>query len=203
MIHSQQTMPATRQLQVREAATWMLLVTFLLLFIAGIFVILKIAYPRPIVKLIGTIDEFPPSDTPYTVMLPNGGSGSDWIYLVNTGEELLALEPLAPYPPGPCLIKWEYSNQRFADPCKGSKFSLRGGYFEGPAHGNMDRYALTVDASGALFIDKTAPIQQSKADVLERCQSAADQFHHPGNPHLSCQELWQAYQRRIEPIQQK
>ncbi len=203
MIQSQQTMPATRQLQVREAATWMLIITFFLLFITGIYVVVKIAYPHTIVKSIGEIQKFPPSDRPYKVMLPDVGSGSDHIFLVNTGEELLALEPRAPYPPAPCSIQWEDTNHRFVDPCMGSKFSLSGGYFEGPASGNMDRYALTVDASGALFIDKTAPIQQTKTDVIERCQSAANQRHYAGNPHLSCQELWQAYQRRIEPIQQK
>lgn len=66
---------------------------------------------------------------------------------------------------------------------------------------NMDRYPIEVDKFGTIVVDTSSPIKQSRGEVIERCQSVVNQnLRIEINPHLACEDLWQLYQKRINPI---
>lgn len=66
----------------------------------------------------------------------------------------------------------------------------------------MDRYRIEVDKSGTIVVDTSTPIKQNKDEVVDRCQSVANQaFRIESNPQFTCEDLWQLYQKRIEAIQ--
>ena len=194
--------------RLREALTWVVLSLLGLLLVVVAAILLSFARPKVTTPEIGSLKNFPPAEQPYKVFLAVGSlrserlESSSWIYLVNTGSELVALDYHAPHPTAPCHVMWSETNGRFEDPCSGAKFTLTGGYIEGLVWGNMDRYRVEVDKSGTIVVDTSSPIKQSKEDVIGQCQSAARQTTRiESNPHLACEDLWQLYQRRIEPIQ--
>ena len=194
--------------QLRETLAWVILSLLGVLLIATLAIVLSFARPRVKTTQIGSLADFPPSERPYKVFLPIGTLPSEqldsnsWFYIVNTGSELLALDYHAPHPTAPCHLLWSESNGRFEDPCSGAKFTLTGGYIEGLVWGNMDRHPIEVDKSGTIMVDTSSLIKQSKEEVIERCRSTATQvFRIDSNPHFSCEDLWQLYQKRMEPIQ--
>ncbi len=60
-----------------------------------------------------------------------------------------------------CLPKWNAVNTRFECPCHGSKFTLNGGYIEGPAPRGLDRFRMTLTFSDGTILstdDRGDPI---------------------------------------------
>lgn len=51
---------------------------------------------------------------------------------------------LARSPHGGCLLKWEYAEQSFSDPCYGSRFDATGRYISGPSPRHLDRLPSEV-----------------------------------------------------------
>jgi cytochrome b6-f complex iron-sulfur subunit len=71
-------------------------------------------------------------------------------WLVHTLEGgLTALDPRSP--DDGCWFEWVTWDQRFINPCSGSKFQVDGTYIEGPSPRNLDRYHMRVTfADGTL-----------------------------------------------------
>jgi hypothetical protein len=122
--------------------------------------------PKPGPIDIGAITDFPPAPRPYLVKLEEVSSS---IFIVNTGEEILALDRRTPFTfiGRRCYYAWVEANGRFEDPCSGSKFTLDGQLIVSPAPRNLDQYILTVK-NGRLFIDPAHLIPGETAEPL--CQ---------------------------------
>ncbi|MDW8325029.1 MAG: hypothetical protein RMK99_00560 [Anaerolineales bacterium] len=80
--------------------------------------------PLPAIYL-GRTTDFPPQDAPYFV-----AAGERWLYLVNTGEEFIVLNPRFTIGNWDCFVAWIPSNKRFEDPCSGAKHTLTGKWIE-------------------------------------------------------------------------
>lgn len=76
------------------------------------------------------------------------GNPSGKFWLANTEKGVLALSMVCTHLG--CLFKWSDVNNRFECPCHGSKFESDGKFIEGPAPRGLDRFALEVDAGGAV-----------------------------------------------------
>jgi hypothetical protein len=100
--------------------------------------------------------DYPPQDAPYLVMSKLGEHG---LWLVNTGEQVLAFDRRSPYLPGlpaseqrpdRCLYAWSEANGRFTDPCSGDEWEL-GGMLnlaqstELWSNRNLDQYGVEID----------------------------------------------------------
>ena len=78
------------------------------------------------------------------------------LWLVNTGEEFLALSQRCPHLG--CRVPFCESSGRFECPCHGSKFDLAGEYIQGPTPRGMDRFELAVDGT-KLVVDTRVTIE--------------------------------------------
>jgi cytochrome b6-f complex iron-sulfur subunit len=58
-----------------------------------------------------------------------------------------------------CTPNWLSSEKKFKCPCHGSGFRETGLNFEGPAPRPLERYALSLDESGNIRIDKSRKIR--------------------------------------------
>ena len=75
------------------------------------------------------------------------------IFLVNDPEHgLMALYARDPHRFG-CWVAWEESNQRFVDPCGGSKYTQTGEYIDGPAPRGLDRFGVSVTNDGEVLVN--------------------------------------------------
>lgn len=113
---------------------------------AGLMAVLSM-YTSPGEPLIdiGSLADFPPSTQPYRVDV-----GQFRVYVVNTSQQLVVLDALAPYNTYRIPIRWIPFNQRFENPVGGSKFTLTGDYIEGPALRSKDRYSYEVAPDGTI-----------------------------------------------------
>jgi nitrite reductase/ring-hydroxylating ferredoxin subunit len=120
--------------------------------------------PEPGPIDIGTVADFPPASHPYLVKIEELGSS---IFIVNTGEEILALDRRTPFTfiGRRCYYAWVEANGRFEDPCSGSKFTLNGRLIQSPAPRNLDQYPVTIK-NGRLLIDPTQLILGQTAEPL-------------------------------------
>lgn len=96
--------------------------------------------PRPRLVMIGNVKNFPPADDPYYI----AQGDAVYLFIVNTGQEFIAFDARSTTTEERCRVKWVPINERFEDPCCGSKFTLDGTYIEGPAVRNLDRYPVTI-----------------------------------------------------------
>lgn len=76
---------------------------------------------------IGTLADFPPSDTPRLILLKEGLP----VWVVRTDEILYIFDAHAPYYDNNpdfnrCLYPWNGATGRFEDPCSGEKWALTG-----------------------------------------------------------------------------
>jgi len=84
--------------------------------------------PPPTRVLVGSANDFPPNPQPYRILI-EGKS----FFLVRTDDLTQLIEPIvvaSGY--GQCALKWVPVNNRFEDPCWGSKFDLQGQWLSGP-----------------------------------------------------------------------
>jgi cytochrome b6-f complex iron-sulfur subunit len=140
----------------RREFSYYLLFAVLILFIFSIATLsLVYALPRnsegSVRVSVGTTADFPSMERPYAVTV----EGSH-LFIVHTETGWLALDRRTPAFRS-CLFAWTEANQRFEDPCYGSKFTLNGDLLEGPATRNLDQYRI-IEKSGELFVDLTTKI---------------------------------------------
>lgn len=72
------------------------------------------------------------------------------IYLVPGAAAPLALNARDPY--RSCVVAWDAGEQRFVDPCYGSRYLADGSYERGPSPRGLDRYPVRVEG-GQVQID--------------------------------------------------
>ena len=65
-----------------------------------------------------------------------------------------------------CRVPWCNSSQGFECPCHGSKYNMVGEYYAGPAPRNLDRFIVSVNASGKFIIDTGTIIESPRASGL-------------------------------------
>ena len=64
------------------------------------------------------------------------------VWIVRDAGEVTVFFARSPH--GGCLIRWEERNDRFEDPCYGSKFTRDGDYIEGPSPRNLDQLPAEI-----------------------------------------------------------
>ncbi|MBK8430544.1 MAG: hypothetical protein IPL28_04330 [Chloroflexi bacterium] len=107
---------------------------------------------------VGLLADFPPSDTPYHLILAEGHSA----WLVHTADALYIFDQRAPYRDPSrlmfrCIYPWNSATGRFEDPCTGDKWSLTGEVLEqhSPPHwnlGKLEPLTYEVTADGRLLV---------------------------------------------------
>lgn len=144
--------PLNRQ----EFSYYLLFAVLILFFVFTAVLSLLYALPRPNITMtrvaIGESADFPSMERPYAVTAEEAN-----LFIVRTETGWLALNGLTPFHKS-CRFVWTEANQRFEDPCFGSKFTLDGRLLEGPATRNLDQYPIT-EKSGELFVDLTTLIR--------------------------------------------
>ena len=100
--------------------------------------ILVFVLPRPHYEWIGPMQAYPASTQPYDLRSTQG------LFLVNTGDELIAFNPNAPRRAG-CRVYWDADRSRFSDPCFGTVFDLQGKYLDGPPSSALSRYPVRIE----------------------------------------------------------
>lgn len=112
----------------------------------SVFVSYSFALPQTERSYVGDLTDFPHAATPYVVSNEGGIA-----YLVRFEEELRAFFIRTPH--GHCFYKWVESNNRFEDPCYGSKFDLMGNYIEGPSTRSLDEHPHIIESDGKIFVN--------------------------------------------------
>ena len=65
-----------------------------------------------------------------------------------------------------CRVPWCQPSQGFECPCHGSKYSLVGEYFAGPAPRNLDRFVIDFTPADDLIIKTGSIVQTPRAPIL-------------------------------------
>ncbi len=99
------------------------------------------AYPRPEVVSLGPLSQFPPQSPPYAPYVVRTDKAT--LYIINIGTDLIVLDGRSTTE-NRCNVKWVPTNDRYEDPCCGSKFTLEGVYITGRATRDLDRYGYTI-----------------------------------------------------------
>jgi hypothetical protein len=142
--------------KLRGSSSLLYLLIWLLLIGLGVWVILSFALPGANNYSPGTLTDFPPAPTPHALRTDTAR-----LYLVNTGEQVLALHVYHPNPPY-CFINWNEEESVFVDPCLGTQFYLDGSYKAGPP-ANMSLLALEVDEE-RIWVDLNKIIKRPYKD---------------------------------------
>lgn len=68
-----------------------------------------------------------------------------------------------------CTVPWNAGEQRFACPCHGSAFDIRGDVLSAPATRALDRFEVQID-NGVVKVDTSTPIRRAafEADQVTR-----------------------------------
>jgi cytochrome b6-f complex iron-sulfur subunit len=80
------------------------------------------------------------------------------VWIVNNNTELYALSAICTHLG--CTPNWLNAEGKFKCPCHGSGFRPSGLNFEGPAPRPLERFALSIDDSGQLVVDKSRSLRQ-------------------------------------------
>lgn len=72
------------------------------------------------------------------------------VYLLESAGQPLALNARDPY--RACVVAWAAPEQRFIDPCYGSRYRADGGYESGPSPRGLDRFESRV-ANGTIEVN--------------------------------------------------
>lgn len=103
-----------------------------------------------------TIDGWFTSQTSDEILFPT------MVLIVDTSDDVAPTAFLARSPHGGCLIEWSKEQQRFLDPCDGSRWDRTGTYEEGPAPRDMDLLPVKV-RDGMLWVTNEITYGQSVA----------------------------------------
>jgi cytochrome b6-f complex iron-sulfur subunit len=63
-----------------------------------------------------------------------------------------------------CTPNWLEREQKFKCPCHGSGFYITGINFEGPAPRPLERWAVAIDETGQVVVDKSKKFQQERGE---------------------------------------
>src|SRR5690606_20049981 len=105
----------------RETLTYLLVGLLVLLVGVGVVVAYHCSVPQAQWVTLGDVDQFPPAQ-PVRVDI-----GEAVVWVVNLGEDFIVLRAIA-NDPARCRIDWEVGNERFADPCRGTRYTMAGIY---------------------------------------------------------------------------
>ena len=101
-------------------------------------------------ETLGPLDAFPPGSEPHLIITEAGR-----YYVVNDGEQIVVFDGRTTNTRTRCHLIWVRSNERFEDPCWGTKFTLSGEFIEGPARRHLDRYGYEL-RDGELVVNRWA-----------------------------------------------
>ena len=141
----------------RELASWVGLAALGVFLIAVCGVVGWAIMPRERRLLLGAQAEFA-VDKPQARALDPGIH----LFVVNLRGQVIAWDAKAPVTKGTrCNYKWVPTNNRFEDPCSGSKWCLDGTVADdryGPVR-TLDQYRIKVDGSGNVWLYPGQKIQ--------------------------------------------
>ena len=146
----------------RELAYYFLFATAVACGLLGALAVGWALLPRPEYILAGAVADFPAQPAgPYVIDTDRAR-----LFVVNSGQELIVLDGRSTTTNTRCTLKWVPVNQRFEDPCCGSKFTLDGTYITGRAVRNMDRYAVKIE-NGQVWVElsRSTPGAPRPADI--------------------------------------
>lgn len=124
----------------RELLMTSFIATAVLLAITLIAALIWLLLPYQRLTTVGDVTYFPPAERQYNVE-----NDESPVFIVNTGEGILAFSKRTPRPePWDCWYTWNQASNQFIDPCSGSKFALDGTLLEGPAERGLDQYEVRV-----------------------------------------------------------
>jgi Rieske Fe-S protein len=109
---------------------------------AAVYIYNALAAARQAVygQRVGAVADFPPSTAPYAVGTPDAPT----LFIVNTGEALVAFAPYETGGKEHCPIRWDPARGIFAGSCLGAKYTLDGAWCDGPARRDLDQYPVWV-----------------------------------------------------------
>jgi hypothetical protein len=143
------SIPADRSFNRRSAWLLIFLASMVLAGAVSLLAVAQFLVPSLPFDRVGNMAVFQPSSSPYWVYTV----GNRPVWVVNTGAELILLDPRTTHDKTRWPVKWVPSTNRFEDPVTGSKFTLTGEWIEGPATRDLDRYAFRVLPDGTLQLD--------------------------------------------------
>lgn len=134
----------------RETLSYALLATLGLLLFSGAAIAFQFAHPGARHIVLGAVDDFS-LDTPHLV---NTFAGAVWIVrLAPQGDTQFVVLSSRTDNGTLCLVTWEATEGRFADPCIGTHFSKTGIYTDGPPpRHSMGQYAWHITDQGNLSV---------------------------------------------------
>jgi cytochrome b6-f complex iron-sulfur subunit len=80
------------------------------------------------------------------------------VWIVRTSDGVFALSTVCTHLG--CTPNWLPSEFKFKCPCHGSGYRVTGLHFEGPAPRPLERFAIGVDETGVIKVDKSKTIRQ-------------------------------------------
>jgi hypothetical protein len=183
------TLEIKRQVQ-RELATYILVFTLVVLAAVSAIALWQYLTPRPVRVTVGRSDVFVARNEPYHLVSANPRAD---LFVTQVHGEWFALDARTPHTTR-CKVRWIAANQRFEDPCSGSKFAVNGGYLEGPAWSHLARYPVHIEQD-TLSVDLTRLLEEPELVFLDRCVQAQRQR----NDNLEVDSLseWQPCQHGV------
>jgi len=79
------------------------------------------------------------------------------VWIVKSTDGIFALSTVCTHLG--CTPNWLASENKFKCPCHGSGYRMSGLHFEGPAPRPLERFAISVDETGSIKIDKSKAIR--------------------------------------------
>lgn len=145
-------MPQLCRAQLQERLAFLLFGVLILLFVVSAVVSYYFIIPRPQWVNLGSTSQFSAARPTHVAFNPVN------VWVVNTGEEFVVLHAV-PNDISRCRINWDNERQRFADGCRGTKYTHTGVYLDGPpSKRGLDRYTVNVDRRDDLYIEISKPI---------------------------------------------
>jgi len=144
LVQSRKLKLQASKLQFRSKLTLVFLASIAILAVGLLAIFVYFALPGPDWAVIGTLSDFPPSETPYEIREPAH------VYLVNDGERVIALDPLY-RATGGYIVQWHAPDQSFIDPSTGAWFNLYGEPARWAERG-LERYPVRMD-DGEIWVD--------------------------------------------------
>jgi len=144
----------------REFLSWFWLgwITFgaavgLLSTLLGRFLFPNVLFEKPSTFRAGAPSEFPPG-------VDERFKDTQSVWIVRSAEGIYALSTVCTHLG--CTPNWLPNELKFKCPCHGSGFRTSGLNFEGPAPRPLERFALSIDDTGSVKIDKSRAIRYAR-----------------------------------------
>ena len=96
--------------------------------------------------------------TEYVVGVDERYKDTQAVWLVRNNDGIYALSTVCTHLG--CTPNWLPNEQKFKCPCHGSGYRITGLNFEGPAPRPLERFAISLDESGTIKVDKSKSLRQ-------------------------------------------